>query len=351
MRVVVTGGAGFIGSAVVRRLVRSGYHVLNVDKLTYAGRIETVAEVASLPGYGFARIDVTDKVAMTNAFRSFDPDCVFHLAAESHVDRSIEDATPFIATNVVGTYAVLECALTHWNSLNSGRRKEFRVIHVSTDEVYGTLGETGAFTEDSPYAPNSPYAASKAAADHFARAWHRTYGLPVIITNCSNNYGPWQHPEKLIPTILRHALAERPIPIYGRGTNVRDWLFVEDHVDGLLLTAREGVPGERYNFGGSAERANIDVARAICAALDRTKPRSDRRPHADCIQFVTDRPGHDFRYAIDAVKVRRELGWSPAHDFESAIAETVNWFLLNPIWLKRTESELGRRGLVSAPEN
>jgi dTDP-glucose 4,6-dehydratase len=346
MRVTVTGGAGFIGSAVVRRLAANRHPVLNIDKLTYAGAPETVAAVAASPGYQFAKIDVADRAALTEAFRAFDPDCVLHLAAESHVDRSIESSAIFITTNVAGTHAVLESALSHWNGLGGKRREAFRVVHVSTDEVYGTLAETGAFSEASPYAPSSPYAASKAAADHLARAWHRTYGLPVVITNCSNNYGPWQHPEKLIPTILRNALSGRPIPIYGRGANIRDWLYVEDHVDGLLLAAERGVPGERYNFGGGAERANLDLARAVCGLLDRRKPRADGRPHASAIAFVEDRPGHDFRYAVDAGKARRELGWAPAHDFDQALELTVDWFLANPVWFARAESDLGRKGLM-----
>ncbi len=346
MRVMVTGGAGFIGSALVRRLIRAGHRVLNLDKLTYAGRLERVAEAARSPAYRFARVDVADRQMVADAFRSFDPDRVFHLAAESHVDRSIENSAVFITTNIVGAHVVLENALTHWDSLAGARRSAFRLVQASTDEVYGTLGERGEFSEDSHYAPNSPYAASKAAADHLTRAWHATYGLPVIVTNCSNNYGPWQHPEKLLPTILRNALSDLPIPLYGRGANVRDWLYVEDHVEGLRLAADAGQPGERYNFGGGAELPNIEVARAICRVLDRVRPRADGRPHAEAITFVADRPGHDLRYAVDASKARKQLGWSPNHDFETGIAETIDWFLKNQDWLVRSDAELARRGLA-----
>jgi dTDP-glucose 4,6-dehydratase len=348
MRAIVTGGAGFIGSAVVRRLIRSGHDVLNIDKLTYAGRLEAVEEAAMSPHYRFARLDIADRPAMSKAIAEFDADWLFHLAAESHVDRSIENSSVFISTNIIGSHVVLECALDHWNRLPAARRSGFRVLCISTDEVYGALGKDGLFSEHSAYAPNSPYAASKAAADHLARAWHKTYGLPVIVTNCSNNYGPFQHPEKLIPTILRHALGGRPIPIYGQGANIRDWLHVEDHVDGLLLAIQQGRPGERYNFGGGAERTNLDVARAICGALDRISPRADKRPHADAITFVADRPGHDFRYAVDAGKVKGEFGWVPAHDFDAGITQTIEWFISNSTWFERADTELGRRGLARA---
>jgi dTDP-glucose 4,6-dehydratase len=344
MRALVTGGAGFIGSALVRRLVGAGHEVLNVDNLTYAGRLETVAEVSSRENYRFSRLDIADRAPLGRAFAAADPDVVFHLAAESHVDRSIEDSGVFIRTNLVGTHTVLECALDHWKALSPARRAAFRVVHVSTDEVYGTLADDGYFTEQSRYAPNSPYSASKASADHLARAWHATYGLPVVVTNCSNNYGPWQHPEKLIPTILRNALAGEPIPIYGTGTNVRDWLFVEDHVDGLIAAASHGMPGQQYNFGGGAELANLEVARAVCKVLD-TQARRAGGSHADAISFVTDRPGHDHRYAIDAGKAKRELGWSPAHGFEEGLESTIRWFLANRAWFERSAPELARRGI------
>ncbi|MGM4886861.1 dTDP-glucose 4,6-dehydratase [Tardiphaga sp. 11_C7_N12_6] len=349
MRVVVTGGAGFIGSAVVRRLIQTDHDVLNIDKLTYAGRVETLNDVATSPRYRFAQIDITDRAAVADAFASFDPELVLHLAAESHVDRSIENSSVFITTNIVGTHVMLECALRHWSALASRRQSGFRFVHVSTDEVYGTLGVEGFFSEDSAFAPNSPYAASKAAADHLARAWYQTYGLPVIATNCSNNYGPWQHPEKLLPTILRNAVSELPIPIYGTGDNVRDWLFVEDHVDGLLLAASAGRPGERYNFGGDGERSNLQIARAICGILDEICPRTGGQSHLDAITFVADRPGHDFRYAVDASKAKRELGWVSAHDFESGLTRTIQWYLSNPIWFARSDNELGRRGLIGEP--
>lgn len=349
MRVMVTGGAGFIGSAVVRRLLETDHDVLNIDKLTYAGRIETLKDAAASPHYRFAQIDVADRAAITEVFASFDPELVLHLAAESHVDRSIENSSVFITTNIVGTHVMLECALLHWRALDPRRQSEFRFVHVSTDEVYGTLGSEGFFSEESAYAPNSPYAASKAAADHLARAWHQTYGLPVITTNCSNNYGPWQHPEKLLPTILRNAVSELPIPIYGTGDNVRDWLFVEDHVDGLLLAARAGRPGEKYNFGGDAERSNLQLARTVCGILDEIRPRGGGRSHLDAITLVADRPGHDFRYAVDASKAKRDLNWTSAHDFERGLTRTIQWYLSNPIWFARSDVELGRRGLIDTP--
>lgn len=346
MRVIVTGGVGFIGSAVVRRLVRCGHHVLNLDKLTYAARVETVDEAARSPLYSFLRIDIADRTAVTNAFEKFNPNLVLHLAAETHVDRSIENAAVFIRTNIIGTHMMLEVALEHWKSLDKEQKSAFRVIHVSTDEVFGTLGSEGLFSEQSAYQPNSPYAASKAAADHLARAWHMTYGLPVIVTNCSNNYGPWQHPEKLVPMIVRNALANRPIPIYGAGTNIRDWLYVEDHVDGLLAAAQLGEPGESYNFGGDAEKTNIQVAKAVCRVLDDITPRTDEKPHSIAITSVPDRPGHDFRYAVDTSKAKQALGWCPSRDFEKGITDTVSWFVRNSMWFDRSDDDLGRRGLL-----
>jgi dTDP-glucose 4,6-dehydratase len=339
---------GFIGSAVVRRLVRAGHEVLNLDKLTYAGNPEAVSAVDREPGYRFEKADIVDRTALERTFSSFAPDAVLHLAAESHVDRSIENADAFINTNIVGTHRLLDVALSHWRQWPEAKRKAFRFLMVSTDEVYGALGETGIFVEETAYAPNSPYAASKAAADHLARAWYVTYGLPVIITNCSNNYGPWQHPEKLIPTIIRNALAGQPIPIYGTGFNVRDWLYVEDHVDGLLVALSKGQPGEKYNFGGGVACTNLEIAHAICASLDRRRPRNDGQDHASAIAFVTDRPGHDFRYAVDAAKAEAMLGWKPVHDFKTGVEATVAWFLEHPHWFDRERAELARRGLMGA---
>lgn len=348
MRALVTGGAGFIGSALVRRLISDGHAVLNFDLLTYAGDLRAVESVADADGYRFVRGDVADPAAVGAAMTDFAPDRVFHLAAESHVDRSIDGPDAFIRTNINGTGTMLQAARAWHEALPAGRREAFRFIHVSTDEVYGSLGPGDpAFTEETPYAPNSPYAASKAAADHLARAWHETYGLPVIITNCSNNYGPFQHPEKLIPTVIRKALAGEPIPVYGKGENVRDWLFVEDHVDGLIAAATDGQPGGKYNFGGNAERRNIDLVETLCALLDAERPRPGKAPHASLIEFVTDRPGHDLRYAVDAAHAQAALGWTPATGFEAGMARTVQWYLANGGWLTRDPAELARLGLGS----
>jgi len=344
MRVIVTGGAGFIGSAVVRRLVARGDHVLNIDKLTYAGDLRSVAECASRPNYRFAQADVCNREAMADAFEEFRPELVLHLAAESHVDRSIDEPGAFLSTNVMGTFALLETAAAYVRQ-STERRAHFRMIAVSTDEVYGSLGDEGLFSEASPYAPNSPYSASKAAADHLARAWHATYGLSVMISNCTNNYGPFQNPEKLIPTVIRNALGGRPIPVYGTGRNVRDWIFVDDHVEGLLLLAGKGRVGENYLFGGAAEITNIELVRLICDILDTKCPRDDDRSYRDQIKFIADRPGHDHRYAADSSKVERELGWTRAHNLKSGLEHTVGWYLSNRSWLESIP-DAGRLGLA-----
>ncbi|ANK79428.1 MAG: dTDP-glucose 4,6-dehydratase [Rhizobiales bacterium NRL2] len=344
MRILVTGGCGFIGSALVRRLVADGAEVLNLDCLTYAGLPQNVASVADRPGYRFLKADICDKAAMTEAFAGFRPEAVMHLAAESHVDRSIDGPGEFIRTNVTGTEVLLECALDHWRGLDEAARAGFRFLHVSTDEVYGALAGEGHFREGDPYRPTSPYAASKAGADHLVRAFHATYGLPVLITNCGNNYGPFQFPEKLIPVIILNALAGEPLPVYGQGLNVRDWIHVDDHVGALLRVLDAGRPGETYLVGARGERRNIDLVRAICAVLDET-PEARHRPHTDLIRFVGDRPGHDFRYAIDPAKIEGELGWRPARSFEDGIRETVRWYLDNRDWIGAVHD---RRRLGSA---
>ena len=338
---LVTGGCGFIGSAVVRRAVAEGHAVVNLDKLTYAANPENVACVAGHRAYAFERADICDRAALDRIFARHRPDAVMHLAAESHVDRSIDGPAAFIETNVTGTYTLLEAARAHWEA--RGRPESFRFHHVSTDEVYGTLGSEGRFTEGTPYAPRSPYSASKAASDHLARAWGETYGLPVVITNCSNNYGPCHFPEKLIPVIILSALAGRRIPVYGRGENVRDWLYVEDHATALLAVLARGRTGETYNIGGDAEARNIDIVRRVCALLDARRP--GRGPHERLIEFVTDRPGHDFRYAIDASKIRAELGWRPSVTLDEGLALTVDWYLANEAWWRALEARdgVGRR--------
>jgi len=333
MNIVVTGGAGFIGSAVIHRLhATTDWRIANVDKLTYAANPASLAGIAEGNRYRLHRIDIADRAALDALFAEFRPDAVMHLAAESHVDRSIDGAADFIRTNVHGTFALLEAALAYWRKLPADQRAAFRFHHVSTDEVYGALGATGKFTEDTPYRPNSPYSASKASSDHLARAWHHTFGLPVLITNCSNNYGPRQHPEKLIPHMIIRALRGQSLPVYGRGENVRDWLYVEDHAAALVDVLTRGKIGETYNIGGDAERRNIDIVKEICALLDRDRPRSDGKRHDSAIEFVTDRPGHDFRYAIDSSKLQRELGWRPRMDFARGLEATVRWYLDNEAW-------------------
>lgn len=328
MKILVTGGAGFIGSAVVRLAMARGHEVVNLDALTYAANLENVASVADKPGYAFEQADLRDRAALDRVLADHKPDAIMHLAAESHVDRSIDGPGAFIETNVTGTYNLLEAARAYW--VAQGRPEGFRFHHISTDEVFGSLGETGQFTEDTPYDPRSPYSASKAASDHLVRAWHETYGLPVVLTNCSNNYGPFHFPEKLVPVVILNALHGRPIPVYGDGGNIRDWLYVEDHADALLLVLEKGELGRSYNIGGENEAKNIDLVRTICAHMDRLRP--DAAPHDRLITFVTDRPGHDRRYAIDPTRIRTELGWRPSLTVEEGLRRTVEWYLDNQDW-------------------
>ena len=336
---LVTGGAGFIGSALIRRIVRESPHtVVNVDKLTYAGNLESLLPVSDDPRYRFEQVDVCDGAALSEVFATHRPDAVLHLAAESHVDRSIDGPAEFIQTNVVGTFTLLQEALRHWKSLDEVAAREFRFLHVSTDEVFGSLGSTGFFTETTPYQPNSPYSASKAASDHLARAWHHTYGLPVVTTNCSNNYGPNQFPEKLIPLMIQRALTRQPLPVYGRGDNVRDWLYVDDHADALLRVLEAGFPGETYNIGGKNERTNLEVVRAVCALVDELAPEPNAAPREGLITFVPDRPGHDKRYAIDCARIEHDLGWEPTETFVTGLRRTVAWYLANQEWVEHVQS-------------
>ncbi|MBY6016075.1 dTDP-glucose 4,6-dehydratase [Qipengyuania gaetbuli] len=331
MKLLVTGGAGFIGSAVVRLAIKRGHEVLNLDVLTYAACLENLAEVEASELYRFKQCDIRDRVAVQEAIDEFEPEIVMHLAAESHVDRSIDGPSDFIETNINGTFNMLEAARKYWEE--AGKPESFRFHHISTDEVYGSLPADPEimFTEDTPYDPRSPYSASKASSDHLVRAWHETYGLPVVITNCSNNYGPYHFPEKLIPVVILNALAGKPLPIYGDGSNIRDWLYVEDHAEALLLVAERGEEGRSYNIGGDNERTNLELVQAICSILDRVQPRSEGL-YSDLITFVTDRPGHDARYAIDASRIRDELGWQPSVTVEEGLERTVTWYLENEAW-------------------
>lgn len=350
-KLLITGGAGFIGSAVIRHLIRdTAVQVVNVDKLTYAGNLESLAEVSASDRYAFEQVDICDGAALERVFREHQPDAVMHLAAESHVDRSIDGPAAFIETNIVGTYTLLEAARGYWQGLSGERRVRFRFHHVSTDEVYGDLADSdGLFTETTPYAPSSPYSASKASADHLVRAWQRTYGLPTLITNCSNNYGPYHFPEKLIPLMILNALDGQPLPVYGDGSQIRDWLYVEDHARALHTVLTDGRIGETYSIGGHNEQRNLDVVRTICALLDELAPTMENpharhlRSYAELITFVADRPGHDRRYAIDASKIQRELGWVPQETFESGIRKTVLWYLENRDWCQRVQDGSYRR--------
>lgn len=343
MRFLVTGGAGFIGSAVVRHLIQDTPHeVVNFDALTYAGNLDNLAEVADNPRYRFEHADIRDRARVRQIIETHQPDVIMHLAAESHVDRSIDGPAAFIETNLMGTFTLLEEARRYWAGLDEARKASFRFHHISTDEVFGSLGPSEFFLETSPYRPNSPYSASKAGSDHLVRAWHHTYGLPTVTSNCSNNYGPYHFPEKLIPLVILNAFEGKPIPVYGAGLNVRDWLYVEDHARALVVIATRGQVGETYNVGGWNERRNIDVVEEICALVDEMAPSTEIGPRRGLIQFVTDRPGHDMRYAIDATKIKAELGWTPAETFASGLRKTVRWYLDHPSWWGRIRSGIYR---------
>lgn len=339
MKILLTGGAGFIGSAVIRHIIQNtNNQVLNIDKLTYAGNLESLKEIDQHSNYEFKQIDICDTEQITAAIHAFQPHAIMHLAAESHVDRSIDGPAAFIQTNIVGTYTLLEAARKYWMGLDAEAQQNFRFHHISTDEVYGDLeGTTDLFTETTSYAPSSPYSASKASSDHLVRAWYRTYGLPVIVTNCSNNYGPYHFPEKLIPLVILNALDAKPLPVYGNGQQIRDWLFVEDHARALYKVVTDGVVGETYNIGGHNEKQNIEVVKTICKILDELKPQANGQAYESLITFVKDRPGHDLRYAIDATKIQNELGWTPTETFETGIRKTVEWYLNNLDWCHRVQ--------------
>ncbi len=350
MKFLVTGGAGFIGSAVVRHFISQGFSVINLDKLTYAGHLESLESVQDHENYHFIKGDICDPSLIKSLLDHHQPHGIFHLAAESHVDRSIDGAAPFIQTNIMGTYNLLEQANRYYKTLKGDKKKRFRFIHVSTDEVYGELGQSGYFTEKSPYDPHSPYSASKASSDHLVRAWCRTYGFPAVITNCSNNYGPYQFPEKLIPVVILKALQGDSIPVYGKGENVRDWLYVEDHVKALVKVFLDGRPGETYNIGGRSERKNMDIVTTICSQLDQMIPKKDKSSYRDQITFVKDRPAHDFRYAIDASKIMNELNWHPEETLESGLRKTVQWYIHNMAWVEavtQNNYSLERLGISS----
>ncbi|WP_201537899.1 dTDP-glucose 4,6-dehydratase [Psychrobacter immobilis] len=350
MNILVTGGAGFIGSAVIRHIIKSTDHqVLNIDKLTYAGNLESLADIDQSANYSFAQIDICDAESLKKAFDSFKPNLVMHLAAESHVDRSIDGPAEFITTNIVGTYTLLEATRQYWQTLAEAGKANFKFHHISTDEVYGDLqGTTDLFTESTPYAPSSPYSASKASSDHLVRAWQRTYGLPTLITNCSNNYGPYHFPEKLIPLVILNALDGKALPIYGKGDQIRDWLYVEDHARALYKVVTEGAVGETYNIGGHNEKQNIEVVKTICQILDKLQPQANGQPYESLISFVKDRPGHDLRYAIDASKIDNELSWTPEESFESGIRKTVIWYLDNLEWCRRVQDGSYQRERLGA---